>query len=460
MKTKTTSLAGLAFTMMAGLPSCSPETPKPNVVIIFLDDSGWADFNAFTPNDFPTPHTDQLAAEGCCFDNFYVPQAVCSASRSALMTGCYPGRTKVFGAHPPNARGLDTSFMTMGQVLQNAGYATGFFGKWHLGDQPDTRPWNRGFDETAGLMYSNDMWKYHPDNPDYWGQFPLRFWENGYVINDDVTTHDQKYLTRMYTERAVSFIERHKDEPFFLYLPHSMPHVPIFCSDEFEGITGRGLYADVIAEIDWSVGQVMKTLDESGVKDNTLIIFTSDNGPWVSYGNHAGVTPFREAKGTSFDGGTRSACIVSYPGEIEPGTRSGRAFASIDLLPVVCRLTGAALPPYEIDGKDVWDYILGDKNTENPHDYYAFSTGRHFEAVLSGDGKWKLHLPYTYRVLETPGNDGASGRYRSEFIDSSLYDMEKDPFESENVITDYPEIARHLVKLAESHKESFFPDQE
>lgn len=460
MQKKTFPLAGLSFNMLAGLTSCSVETPKPNVVIIFLDDSGWSDFNAFTPNDFPTPHTDKLAAEGCCYDNFYVPQAVCSASRSALMTGCYPGRTKVFGAHPPNAWGLDTSFMTLGEVLQKEGYVTGFFGKWHLGDQPATRPWNRGFDETAGLMYSNDMWRFHPDNPEYWGQFPLRFWENGYVINDDVTAHDQKYLTRMYTERAVSFIERHSNEPFFLYLPHSMPHVPIFCSDEFEGKTGKGLYADVITEIDGSVGQVLKALDETGVRKNTLVIFTSDNGPWTSYGNHAGATPFREAKGTSFDGGTRSACIMSYPGVIEPGARSSRAFCSIDILPVVCRLTGAEIPDYEIDGKDVWNYILGKENEENPHEYYAFSTGTRFEAVMSGDGKWKLHLPHNYRVVDTPGNDGASGKYRTGFVDTSLFDMEKDPFESENVIANHPETARHLLKLAENHKERFFPAQE
>ncbi len=236
--------------------------------------------------------------------------------------GLLSGADEGLRAHPPRARGLDPKFATMGQVLKKRGYATAVFGKWHLGDQPETRPPARGFDESCGLMYSNDMWEYHPENPKYWGQWPLQFWDNGKITIERVTPKEQPMLTTWYTEHAVDFIGRHKDEPFLLYVPQSMPHVPLFCSEKFKGKSGAGLYGDVMMEIDWSVGQIMKALKDNGLEDNTLVIFTSDNGPWISYGNHAGKTPFREAKGTSFDGGTRSACIMRFPGRIKPGTIS------------------------------------------------------------------------------------------------------------------------------------------
>ncbi len=269
------------------LQSCQSDTEKikPNVVIIFLDDSGWADFEPFSEGGIETPNVALLASEGCAFQNFYVPQAICSASRSALMSACYPGRTKVFGAHGPNGWGLDTTFATMGEVFKEAGYATAAFGKWHCGDQPETRSYARGFDETSGLMYSNDMWKYHPGDPDYWGEWPLKYWENGEVVIAEMEKTDQKNLTRWYTEHAVDFIKRHRDQPFLLYVPHSMPHVPLFCSDEFEGKSGKGLYGDVILEIDWSVGQINQALKDAGLDKNTIVIMSSDNGPWISYGH-------------------------------------------------------------------------------------------------------------------------------------------------------------------------------
>lgn len=372
------------------------------------------------------------------------------------MTGCYPGRTKVFGAHPPRARGLDPKFATMGQVLKKNGYATGVFGKWHLGDQPDTRPPERGFDESCGLMYSNDMWEFHPQDPEYWGKYPLQFWENGDVTIERVTKKEQPMLTTWYTEHAVDFISRHKEEPFLLYVPHSMPHVPIFCSDKFKGKSGRGLYADVIMELDWSVGEIMKSLRENGLEDNTFVFFSSDNGPWRSYGNHAGKTPFRESKATGFDGGTRSACIIKYPGRIEAGTISTKAFCSIDILPTVCYLSGAALPANEIDGRNVWDIINGSPGAENPHEYYAFSTVDIFEGVISSDGRWKLHIPHTYNSLVESGNDGAPGRYVKKEIGLSLFDMKNDPNETTNVIGDYPDIAKKLQQLAEQHKKKFY----
>jgi arylsulfatase A-like enzyme len=201
---------------------------------MFLDDSGWADFRPFGDTAYPTPNVERLAAQGCCFNQFYVPQAICSASRASLLTGCYPGRHQVYGAIPPRARGLDPRFTTIGEMLQQNGYVTGCFGKWHVGDEPETRPPARGFDESSGLMYSNDMWRHHPGTR-HFDQWDLQFWRNGGIAIDDVSPEQQRMLTTWYTEHAVEFIETHEDEPFFLYVPHNMPHVPLFCSDKFEG---------------------------------------------------------------------------------------------------------------------------------------------------------------------------------------------------------------------------------
>ncbi len=439
-------------------PPRTPSTP-PNVVIIFLDDSGWGDFAPFGTPAYPTPQVEKLAQGGCAYHNFYVPQAVCSASRAALLSGCFPGRTQVFGAHGPNARGLDPKFKTLGEVLQERGYTTGVFGKWHIGDQPGTRPPARGFDRSCGLMYSNDMWEFHPENPEHWGKFPLQFWENGQVTIERVTPAHQKHLTTWYTEHAVAFIEENRDHPFFLYVPHSMPHVPLFCSERFAGKSGTGLYGDVMMEIDWSVGEILASLEANGLTDNTLVVFTSDNGPWVSYGNHAGQTPFREAKGTSFDGGARSACIIRYPGHIPAGSVSEQTFCSVDLLPTIATLTGAELPQYPIDGKDVWPLISHAQKGQPVQPYYAFSIGRRFEGIISGDGRWKMHLPHAYRTLETPGRDGEAGKYRQEKIGLSLFDMRNDPYETTNVIDRYPEVARHLQTLAQKHQATFYPGQ-
>lgn len=445
------------------LDSCSPvEAPvkKPNVVIIFLDDAGYGDFKPFAQDGIETPHVQTLAEEGVMYTNFHVPQAICSASRSALISGCYPGRTKVFGAHGPNGRGLETTFPTMGEIFKSAGYKTAIFGKWHCGDQPETRPNARGYDESSGLMYSNDMWKHHPESPEYWGQFPIKYWENGEVTIEDVDFEHQKQLTKWYTKDAVDFINLHKDEPFLLYVPHSMPHVPIFVSEEFEGKSGIGLYGDVTMELDWSVGQINDALKKNGLDENTIVIFTSDNGPWTSYGKHAGRTPFREAKATSFDGGNRSACIIKYPAKLKANTSSNRAFFSVDLLPTLTDLAGIHLSDtMVIDGKNVWDLISGEEKAQNPHDYYPLSTSKNFEGIMSGDGKWKLHIPHSYRTLITPGMDGQAGKYENREIELSLFDMENDPMESKNVIEEFPVVAEKMLNMAEAHQKMFYSEE-
>jgi arylsulfatase A-like enzyme len=447
---RTTAIGGAA-----SLHASQATGQKPNIVIIFLDDSGYSDFRPFGKPAYPTPNVEQLASQGCQFHNFYVPQAICSASRSALLSGCYPGRTKVFGAHPPGARGLDPSFATMGEVMKTAGYRTAVFGKWHIGDQPDTRPPARGFDESCGLMYSNDMWEFHPENPERFN-FPLHFWENGKIKVERMTQEEQPMLTTWYTEHAVDFIQRNKSNPFLLYVPHSMPHVPLFRSEKFAGKSGAGVYGDVMMELDWSVGEIMKALKTAGIENNTLVIMTSDNGPWTSYGNHAGKTPFREAKGTGFDGGTRSACIMRFPGKIAAGTVSKRMMCTIDILPTAARLASAPLPKNPIDGKDVWDLIVDKAGARNPHEYYAFSTANVFEGVISGDGRWKLHLPHSYRTLEYAGNDGKPGKYRQAQIGLSLFDMEADPYEKENVIEKFPDVAKRMQSFAEEHRRQFY----
>ena len=454
--------------IFSGCGQKPPETRPPNVVIIFLDDSGWADFTPFGSPDYPTPNVQSLAAQGCRFNNFYVPQAICSASRSVLMTGCFPGRTKIFGAHAPRQEGLSPEFATMGEVFKTRGYSTAAFGKWHLGDQEGRRSHDRGFDETCGIMYSNDMWHLHPVDPEYWGQWDLQYWENGRIAIDNLKAEQQEMLTTWYTEHAVDFINRHKDGPFFLYVPHAMPHVPLFCSSKFKGKSGAGLYGDVMMEIDWSVGEITRALKQNGLEENTIVIMTSDNGPWKSYGNHSGHTPFGgpwdeppcpDAKGTSFEGGIRSACIIKYPAGIDAGTESGAIFSTVDLMPTLAALTGAALPSNQIDGKNVWDIISGKENAENPHDYYPFSTGSRFEGVISGDGRWKLHLPHQYRVMTEIGNDGAGGKYIQEELELSLFDLDNDSDERNNVIEDYPEIAGKLLEMAESHRDLFYAEK-
>ena len=438
--------------------AASADTPPvPNVVIVFLDDSGYSDFRPFGDPGYPTPNVEKLAADGVRCTRFYVPQAVCSASRASLLSGCYPEHTGVTGAHGPGAQGLSPRFTTMAEMLKKRGYATAQFGKWHIGDTPQTRPMARGFDEHAGLMISNDMWRWNPVWKKRVGDAPLPYWENGAIKIADVTPDHQKHLTGWATEGAVRFIQKQRggERPFFLYVAHSMPHVPLYCRDEFMGKSGKGLYGDVMLEIDWSVGEIVKALDETGVGENTIVMLTSDNGPWEEFGNHAGTTPFREHKGTSFDGGTRSALIAKYPGHLKAGLLNDRAFASIDLFPTIAHLTGAELPEFGIDGRNVWPLLRGDEGAVNPHDCYVFSIGAGLEAVMTGDGEWKLHLPHDYRNVVRPGNDGERGVTQNSKIELSLFNLKRDPMEGDNVIGDHPEIAERLQGHAEAHRKKY-----
>ncbi len=426
----------------------------PNVIIIFTDDQGYADVGVFGAKGFKTPNLDRLAAEGRSFTNFHVPQPVCSASRCGLLTGCYPNRLGIHGALGPGAKhGLAATEVTLAALLKQQQYATGMAGKWHLGSLPQFLPIHRGFDEYLGLPYSNDMWPLHPEaKPGTYPPLPLI--EGDKVIKVGLEHADQEQLTTQYTKRAVDFIERNKDRPFFFYLAHSMPHVPLHVSDKFRGKSERGLYGDVIMEIDWSVGEVMRTVERLGLSEKTLIIFTSDNGPWLSYGDHAGrAEPLREGKGTCWEGGTREPCIMRWPGHIPAGTKSADMVCTIDLLPTIAKLTGAKLPEHKIDGLDVWPILSGQPGATNPHDGYAFYYNvNELQAVTSGDGRWKLQLPHTYRTLNgrSGGTGGIPVKYEQKKLEQAeLYDLAADIGEEHNVAEAHPDVVQRLEAFVE-----------
>ncbi|MBX7211072.1 MAG: sulfatase [Verrucomicrobiaceae bacterium] len=429
----------------------------PNIVIINMDDMGYADVGCFGAQGYQTPNIDRLAAEGRRFTNFHVAQPVCSASRCALMTGCYPNRLGIHGALAPNAKhGISEKEMTLAQLVKQKNYATCAIGKWHLGSLRQFLPLQHGFDEYYGLPYSNDMWPYHPERPkDGKGGFPkLPLIEGNEVINPDVSHADQERLTTDYTAHAVKFIEKSKGGPFFLYLAHSMVHVPLHVSDKFKGKSGKGLFGDVMMEVDWSVGQVLDALKKQGVEQNTLVIFTSDNGPWLSYGDHAGSAgPLREGKGTNWEGGTRVSCLMRWPGQIPAGTTSDMMLMTIDILPTIARLVGGRLPDHKIDGLDVWPVITGGPEVPNPHEFYAFYYETNaLQAVSSGDGKWKLQLPHTYRTLNgrPGGTGGIPAKYENMKIEKAeLYDLYTDIAESRNLAGKNSEMQGRLEACAE-----------
>jgi len=436
----------------AGQPHSAAAQRLPNFIIVYADDLGYADIGSFsTRRDGArprTPNLDRMAADGVRLTNFYTAQAVCSASRMALLTGTYPNRVGIQGALNHTATyGINPDETTIAEVLKPRGYATAIYGKWHLGHQKPFLPRKHGFDEFFGLPYSNDMWPRHPQQKDFYPDLPL-------IENDDVVKldPDQSLLTTWYTEHAVGFIERNREKPFFLYMAHAMPHVPLFVSDKFKGKTG-GLYGDVVAEIDWSVGRILDALKRTGLDDHTLVIFTSDNGPWLSYGNHAGSPgPFREGKATAFEGGVRVPFVARWPGRIPKGIVGQLPAMNIDLLPTLAGLAGAPVPAERtIDGRDVWPLLSGHRGAFAPHDALYFFWGAELHAVRSG--QWKLHLPHPYQSLEIAGKDGSPGKYVRKELDLSLFDLEKDPGESTSVATQHPETVAKLMEYAERARE-------
>lgn len=447
-------------------PNAVATSRSPNIVVILTDDQGYADVGKFGAEGFTTPNLDRMATEGAIFRNFHVVQPVCSASRCALMTGCYPNRLGIHGALRPASKvGISNKEETLAQVLKSRGYATGMLGKWHLGDSPQFMPLRHGFDEYFGVSLSVDMWPGHPaliTNVDVaarmtgmFREYPkLPIWDGDKKFREEMSVDDLNHLTTWYTERAVKFIEKNKDHPFFLYIAHNMPHIPLGVSAKFRGKTRRGLYGDVIEEIDWSVGQILDALRRNGLDDNTWVIFTSDNGPWLCYGNHAGsAKPLREGKGTNWEGGTREPCIMRWPGHIPAGADTWDMFMTIDLLPTIAKVTGAVLPKNKIDGLDVWPIISRQPGAKNPHDsYWFYYQVNDLEAVTTSDGKWKLQLPHSYQTLagRPGGTNGVAVPYSHRKIgQEELYDLVQDIGETTDVSAQHPDIVKLLEAEAE-----------
>ncbi len=430
----TTTLTSFTHTTMA-----ERVAGQPNVIIVFTDDQGYSDLGCFGAKEFTTPHIDQMAKEGVRFIDFYVAATVCTPSRGALLTGCYPKR---IGLHkgvlfPHSKTGLNPDEITIAELLKQKGYATGCFGKWHLGHHNKFMPTNQGFDRYFGLPYSNDMahvWRYRNKKKkpnDNYPKIPLIDQEK--TIEEEP---DQRFLTKRYTEAACTFIRKNRDNAFFVYLPHSMPHIPLYASDDFKGKTKRGLYGDVINEIDWSVGQILKTLKDIKQDKNTLVIFTSDNGPWLKFGKTGGTAlPLRDGKGTTWEGGQRVPTVMRWPGKLPAGKKCNKLATTMDLLPTIAGLTGAHLPKnHIIDGKDIWQLMTNPETEKSPHDaFYYYAKNGKVEAIRSG--KWKLHI-----AKISGWNKKKDGPFKPFLID-----LNADIGETTNLADQHPEIVKKLT---------------
>lgn len=449
------ALMGLGLLVSARIQQ--PASDPPNVVLFFMDDLGYGDLSVTGALDYTTPNLDRMATEGTRFTNFLVAQAICSASRAALLTGCYPNRVGIAAALGPNSLiGLNPDEETLAELLKEQGYATGIFGKWHLGDKKEFLPLQQGFDEYYGVPYSHDMWPLHPTI-----KFPPLYWIEGNEPKQEIRNMaDAEQITSTVTAKALSFIRRHKNKPFFLYVPHPLPHVPLAASAAFRGKSKRGIFGDVLTELDASIGQVMNELKKQGIDKNTLVIFISDNGPWLNYGEHAGSTGgLREGKATTFEGGNRVPCIIRWPGMVPAGRVSNKLLTTMDILPTVTRLCGARLPKKQIDGID-WITLLKGDNSVTPRDhFYYYYRKNSLEAVRQGD--WKLvfaHPGRTYEgfLLGQSGQPGATDE-NHEFP-MALYDLRRDPGERYNVLEQQPQRVTDLKKLADKARSDLGDD--
>ncbi len=442
------------------VPKTEPVASPPNVILFFMDDMGYGDLSVTGALGYTTPNIDRLATEGSRFTNFMTGQAVCTASRASLLTGCYPNRLGISGAFGPQSMiGLNPDEETLAELLKDKGYATAIFGKWHLGSQSVFLPLQQGFDEYYGVPYSHDMWPHHPNqaNAKY---PPLPLYEGNKVIKTIDNLEDASELTTAITEKAVGFIRKHKKDPFFMYVPHPLPHVPLAVSSRFKGKSKRGLYGDVLMELDWSVGQIWAELKKQGLDKNTIILLTSDNGPWLNYGDHAGSAGgFREGKGTSFEGGQRVPLIVRWPGVVPAGRVSNKLLTTMDILPTIAELCGAKLPKKRIDGIE-WSALLkGDDNKVPRDEFLYYYRKNNLEAVRKGN--WKLVLPHPGRTYERdlPGIGGMPGLApENREFPLALYNLERDPGERYDVSKQHPEIVAALNKLAEDAREDLGDD--
>ncbi len=409
------------------------ERQKPNFILIYVDDMGYGDLGCFGSKVNRTPAIDRMAGEGMRFTSFYVTSGVCTPSRSSLMTGCYPRRVNLHQdaqgrcvLFPAAKKGLNPNEVTIAELLKARGYATFCIGKWHLGDQMVFLPTRQGFDHYYGIPYSNDMGG---------KEIPLPLMRDDTVIEAPV---NQDTLTGRYTEEAVKFIRANKDRPFFLYLPHAVVHEPLHAGDAFRGKSANGRYGDAVEELDWSTGQILKTLKELAIAENTLVVFTSDNGSTGARGGSN--APLRGHKGQTLEGGQRVPCIMRWPGQIPAGKACDELTATIDILPTFAGLAGTAAPGDRVvDGKDIWPLMAGEPGAKTPHEVFYYYQMDQLQAVRSG--KWKLHLP----LKEKKRNWGKPDRDAP----LELFDLDADIHEDNNLADKHPEQVKLLLALAD-----------
>lgn len=449
---KAVGLAAAALAMpgcanSAQLISGKASNRKPNFIIFFTDDQGYNDVGCFGSPLIKTPHFDRMAREGKKFTSFYA-QPVCGPSRAALMTGCYPIRL----AEPGNRKNAHTIVhpkeITIAELLKTAGYATALIGKWHLAGprsnsyKPELMPNAQGFDYFYGTPLHNG---YHREVHEK--GFKTQLMRNEKILDDFLSQSSMDMLTQNYTKEAIQFICKNKNQPFFLYLSHNMPHVPLGASEKFRGKSSRGLYGDVIEELDWSIGQILTALKTSGLDDNTLVVFTSDNGPWIEeqIGDYAGsAEPLRGSKMMTWDGGLREPCIMRWPGRIPAGHICDHIATTMDLLPTFAKLAGAGIPNgHVIDGKNIWPLMTARLGAKSPHEAFYYYDYTHLQAIRSG--KWKLVLP---RPAKPPWTS-----WYARMIDAvpktQLYDLEADIEEKYDVADLHPQVVAKLMKLVD-----------
>ncbi|MEX0275842.1 MAG: sulfatase [Flavobacteriaceae bacterium] len=412
---------------------------RPNFIIIFTDDQGYGDVGVYGAAGFKTPHIDALAREGAMFTDFYMPASVCTPSRAGLLTGAYPKRVGLHEAvlFPFSKTGLNPNEVVLPELLSPLGYTTGCIGKWHLGHFPEFMPTNQGFDFFHGVPYSNDMDGYLYKEPPFQSP-PLPIYKGETMVAQGT---DQDSLTIRWTNAAKQFITKNKDAPFFLYLAHNMPHLPWHVSGKFKNSSERGIYGDVIQEIDWSVGQIMAVLEENDLDDNTVLIFTSDNGPVTHLENGGSAGPLRGAKATTWEGGMRVPCIVRWPKRIKPGTTISEIATAMDFYPTIASLAGIEdMGGHTIDGHDMSALLFGSEGARSGYDaFYYYGRNGDLEAIREGD--WKLHrTKYDFRT-------------RTYDDSLRLFNLKRDMAESTNVAESYPEIVKRLsLKMTEFDK--------